>query len=710
MAEKKIVKTDKVLEEGIVEKTLETQISKRSFDDISFYILAAVTFLMPVFFLPLSLLGQAQTKLSVLLIGTIAALILCIIERIKKGSLQLNWGTGYLLMATVATVTAVSSFVGINATRSLIGSATEQDTFSTVLIGFVFITLLSYLSNTNKRVVFLLKLFLSSITLAIIVQLLRVVLGDVLSVGVLSSPVNTIVGSWSDITLLSLLLLGSLVIVLESVRLKKWVYLLLSIFTLIPFFFIILSGLTFDFYFFSISLLLVIVLLSVLIFAYIHSLNKTKANENIESVNANQGTASKLSASFIVLMFAVVFLIFGSQISGLLADKTKVKYIEGRPNWQATYMVASKVLAQKPFFGSGPNTFDREWNLLKTPDVNNYPFWNNEFNFAIGIVPTTAVTTGAVGFLLWCLFYAYVVKMSVKSLFRSNEEKGYVSRIVVSYGVLLTTFLMFFYAPGIVVQFAHLLFIGLLFAISTNANKSKEVMIDKSQWKNFVSTLVFIVAIIASVYWIYVISIKLTANNYYRRALLSSDPQTAITLIQKSISLDPTEPVYYQSVGQLYASKVDRMMSLSEKEIVDKKVELNTNITNAINYMVAGENIDKNDFKLKIATGKILEYFDSIGLPDASKGAIDRYMSASLNSPANPLPYLFATNITLNKGDKAAASDYLTKAISLKSDYSDVPQLGNEIRQIITKLNKEVVPVQTKVSTTTEDKAKAKTK
>jgi hypothetical protein len=180
--------------------------------------------------------------------------------------------------------------------------------------------------------------------------------------------------------------------------------------------------------------------------------------------------------------------------------------------------------------------------------------------------------------------------------------------------------------------------------------------------------------------------------------------------MQRAISLDRTEAVYYQAAGQLYAAKVSQMMSLSEKEIVEKKAELNTNITNSINFMVAGENIDRNDFKLKVGTGKVLEFFASIGLPDASKGAIDRYMSASLNSPANPLPYLFATNITLNNGDKTAASGYLAKAISLKSDYSDVPQLGAEIRQLINKLNKEVTPVQTKVSTTTDDKTKSKTK
>ena len=69
----------------------------------------------------------------------------------------------------------------------------------------------------------------------------------------------------------------------------------------------------------------------------------------------------------------------------------------------------------------------------------------------------------------------------------------------------------------------------------------------------------------------------------------------------------------------------------------------------------------------------------------------DKYMGASTNSPTNPLPYLFASNISLNSGDKAGAKDYLTKAVTLKSNYSDVPGLAKEIQALAEKLNKGTV-------------------
>jgi hypothetical protein len=707
MPEKKVTKKVNDLEEVVVDNSQEVKITETNYSNVAFWVLAITTFLIPIAFLPLSVLGQVQTKLSILIVGTIIALILSIVQIIKDGRIFLNWGSRYVLIGLVGVSVFISSILGINTTRSLIGSANELDTFSTTLAGFVFVLLTSYLSNSQKRVSTLLRVFLGSIVVTMLVQILRLALGETLSLGILSSPVNTLVGSWSDIALLSLLLLGSLVVVLESVRLKKWLYIIMSVFTLVPFLFIALSGLSFDFYFFSVSLLFVISILSVLIFTYTYSLHKTKSSSLVTS-GEDGPKKSKLSISFVVLVFAIVFLIFGSQISGFLSDKTGVKYVEGRPNWQATYLVAEKVIDQKPFFGSGPNTFDIEWSLFKTPDVNNHPFWNNEFSFGVGVIPTTLVTTGIVGLILFVLFYVYVVAMAFRSLFNANQVVGNVSRIIISYGVLLTTFVMVFYAGGIVILFAHLLFIGLLFAINPELKRTKEIVFDKSQWVNFITTLLFIVTIIASVYWLYVISIKFVANNYYRRAVIQKDTSEAIAMVKKSLLFDPLEPVYYQTLGELYAAKVQQMMSLSEAQIVERKVELNENIKNSINYLVVGENLDRNDFKLKLNTGKVLEFFGSIGLPDAYKGAIDKYMAASLNSPANPLPFLFASNIALIEGDSASASSYLQKAIYLKSDYTDVPGLGNEIKQLINKLDKVTEPAPVKPATTTDTKAKAK--
>lgn len=201
----------------------------------------------------------------------------------------------------------------------------------------------------------------------------------------------------------------------------------------------------------------------------------------------------------------------------------------------------------------------------------------------------------------------------------------------------------------------------------------------------------------------YIVAFKALANNYYRKAVLSTDPNTALGHIQRSIILDPTQSLYYQTAAQIYASKVSAMMSLRESEIEDKKDELNTNIVNAVNASVTAEQVSPTDYKAKVATGKILEFFGSIGLKDASQGAIQKYISASIQAPTNPLPLLFVSNVALNINNKTLAKEYLTRAITLKSDYTDAPELGREIQGLIDKLNKSSIQ---EVRATTTDKSK----
>ena len=366
------------------------------------------------------------------------------------------------------------------------------------------------------------------------------------------------------------------------------------------------------------------------------------------------------------------------------------------------------MLAQKPFFGSGPNTFDTQWNLNRAVEVNNYIFWNNEYNFGVGFVPTSLVTVGIVGFILWILFYVFVFILALRTLFGfGKKEEGTIMSIVVSAGAIISSLVLVFYAPGIVVVFVNVVFISLLVALNAENFKVRNINLHSKQWSNFVSTIGFVLLLIVMIYIMYVVVFKALANTYYRSAVLSANADSALSSIQKSIILDPSQPLYYQTVAQVYASKVAAMTSLSQTELQAKKEELNLDIKNAVSASITAEQINPTDYKSKIVTGKILEFFGSLGFKDASQGAVQKYAAASLQVPTNPLPLLFASNVALGLNDKPLARDYLSRAITLKSDYSDVPALGKEIQGLVDQLNK-AAPVVVPVSTTTKEKTKEK--
>ncbi len=460
------------------------------------------------------------------------------------------------------------------------------------------------------------------------------------------------------------------------------------LFLIIPFIFVVLSGLSFDFYFFNVGLLLLIAVASIIIFAYLFSLRRThKSVEDVENIITKK--KSTISASLVILFISILLVLFGSQLNVYLSGVTGVNYVEGRPNWQSTIDVASKVLAQKPLFGSGPNTFDIEWNLNRSVEVNNYIFWNNQYNFGVGFVPTSLVTVGGIGFILWILFYVFVFILGFRTLFGLDKRQEVtIVNIIISIGAILSSIVMIFYTPGVVVVFANLVFVALLGILNAHNFRVININLYSKQWKNFLSTIGFVIALIFAIYLMYLVAFKALGNMYYRKAVLSTDVNVALSLIQKSISLDPTQPLYYQTKAQIYATKVATITSLSQTEIVEKKNEIDSNIANAIDAAIFAEQINQMDYNSKIVTGKILEFFGSLGLKDASRGSIQKYLAASMNAPTNPLPLLFASNVALSINDKNSAKDYLTRAIMLKSDYSDVPELAKEIRTLVEQINK----------------------
>jgi len=675
-----------------------------NFEHVSFWIIAGLVFLMPIFFLPVSVLGLFQTKLSLLALGTLVAFVFFLINKMKVGVVSFTYNPLFITAWLLVLTYFVSSWFGISRYKSFIGSMTEQDTFMSVFILFVFMFLLTTLARTPKRIFTILSAFLGSVFVVMLAQIIRIVVGHkIFGFGVLEQPSNTLVGGWGDITILSLYFLAILVVVLETVKLKKWISLLLGVTLVIPFFFVVLSGLSFDFYFFSVSLVFIIAIASIILFAYLFSLRRVKATLDEEG-GGTETKKTKISASLILLAISIVLVLFGGQVNSYLLTTTGVTYIEGRPSWQSTYNIGTNVLASSPILGSGPNTFDTDWSINRDKNVNNYIFWNNEYSFGIGFVPTSAVTVGIVGFVLWLLFYVLIFIRSFRTLFGSKEgESGSVVHVVVAVGAILTSLTMIFYAPGIVVLFANVVFVGLLYALGGQSSKTKNINLHNRQWHNFASTIVYIVVLVVAVYLIYVVAFKALANTYYRGAVLGSDTGASLVLIQKAINTDPSQALYYETAAQIYAAKVSNILSLSKSEVEERKEEINNYIVNAINYSVAAEQTNQLDYKPKIMTGKLLEFFGSLGLKDANQGAVQKYLDASANIPTNPLPLLYAANVSMGLGDKIAAKDYLTKAIALKSDYSDVPELGKEIQSLIDQVNKAVVPVEKKATTTKEE-------
>ncbi len=681
---------------------------KNIFDNLAFWIIAVTVFLLPVFFLPASILGLGVAKLAIVSSGVLLALVCFIIERMRQGSINIPGRIWYSLLILIPVSYFVSSIFGVSWYKSLIGGFYEQDTFHTIAISFILLFLTYSLVTTPKRVSIVLGSLGSSIILVALFQIVRIIAGASLSLGVLSSPVLSLAGSWNDITSLMVLCLGAAVIVLETIEPKKVTKVLLSLIIVLAFFFVALSGSNFIFslsiiYF---SLPVLIGLIALVIFAYVFSLRHSKSSADREGIKANP-----FYASLLVLVLSVVLVVFGGPINDFLASKTGVNYLVGQPNWGPTNNVALEVIKQKPFFGSGPNSFSYEWNLHKPVAFNELPFWNTNFSFGVGIIPTSLTTVGIVGMILWILFYAFVISIAFKSLFR-NDKTGSPLKVIVAFGVLFTTFLMIFSAPGIVVEEVHFLLIGIMLAFDASSlKKQKQILFNKKQWHHFVAVLVSIIAIIAITFWVYEIGQKIAATYYANQAVSNSKTEDeALAYMLRTVSLDPTQATYAEIMSQIYLSKISKLASLPASDIQSKQSEIKDNISMVVKYSLAAESIDPTDYSAPVATARAYEFLGSLGIPGAYDQAMAKYNYASALAPTNPLPLILASNLALSTNDLKSSETYLIKALQLKQGYADSPNLLKGITDIITALQKNnsktqvVTPVATSTATSTKSK------
>src|SRR3989344_1486886 len=147
---------------------------------------------------------------------------------------------------------------------------------------------------------------------------------------------------------------------------------------------------------------------ALILFVYLLAIRRTAINQNgaqpVASVAPESVNKRKISyAALAVLVVASIFIAdnftqskpLGSRIAGTL----NIAQFEVRPSWQATFDVSLRSLTADPVFGVGQNRFAYEWLRHKPPAINNTIFWNTDFNFGIGLIPSTVVTTGVLGFV-----------------------------------------------------------------------------------------------------------------------------------------------------------------------------------------------------------------------------------------------------------------------------------------------------------------------
>lgn len=620
-----------------------------SFYNVLFYELLLGLFILPVAFLPGSVDITGQ-KVLMLTIISLLALLSYFIGRLLDGIFVIP-RSGILLTAFFLWLAyLITSIFSTNARVSFTGTIFDTQTFWIMTLLFVLTYLVAINFHTISRIAYAYLVLFAAAFGVYIMQLSHILLSWSWG-GMLDIATSNPIGSWYDlgiffgfIAVLSLVFVefGAKLIFFQRVGLFVGV---LSLSALI-----------------AVNFNLVWILM--IVFAVVLAVLK---------IYLKRGRPI-----FCFVIITVSLLAILSSRFGIPLDKQLSRFIvapaDVRPSWQGTYVIGRESLKHDPVLGVGPNLFVRDWHKYKPQGMNEGLFWQNDFNFGVGYIPTTLVTMGLLGFLFWLLFLFSVVRTSLIDV-RNPENTGekYVYHLVAAVGVLYLWTFAFIYTPGITMITLTFIFTGLLIALNIESGKLKELVISTKIFPSlnkaaFLAIVLFSLGV-ASVGYLYVQMYRAAA--FYQKGDLES--------LQKAAAIDDQDG-YFRALTVQYMLELGQVISSDSGDNVEALREHFRQVYNKVlEAAVAARDRDKSNYSNWITLGRAYSSSVYLGIEGAYEEAKTAYQNAFKLNPTSPtVPYEQA-RLEWNKQDSTVALGYLNQTLELKRDFVPAYLLAAEI-------------------------------
>ena len=658
---------------------------KTLLDKISFTVLLLVTFLIPIFFLPVSFISTQFGTSLLFACGVILVVLIYVISALTYGQMDLPKPAKYILgfLVLVPVVYTLAGVANGFSRMSFFAYTFDINTVGFIILGFVYLFLVSLIFKNRNRIFYSYLAFVLSAIILSLFLLIRIIFGaDVLSFGIFNSLTATTVGSWNNVGIF--FGIGAILSLLtyEMVSVSKFMRVLLSLALVFSLFFLALVNFT------AIWTILAIVSFLFILYSLFSSSPDYQDNQFYKSYLRQK--LSKITLyPVIVLAISLVFVIWGASLGSYLSNKLKVTNIEVRPTFAVTLDIAKNTIKDRPLFGSGPNTFTTQWLTWKPVDVVSTIFWNTDFANGIGLLPTFAVTTGLVGVLSWLLFLGFYVYLGMKSIFSRVEDSFLKYLLASSFFISLYLWIMsFVYMPSTVIFILTLFFTGLFFA---SVYLSGIIVVETKAFSlnprsGFVSSLILVATLLASLSLGYGLFKNSQSLLYFQKSSyalnIGKDITASESYMIKAISAVPLD-VYYRALSEIEIIKMNAILSQDPKKVKPEEAqkEFSETLSKAITAGLSAKDADSINYLNWIALGRV---YEAVSVPElkvegAYEGAQFAYTEALRRNPKNPGIFILLSRLAVVKKDLVSAEQYALQAIKLKNNYTDAYFLLSQI-------------------------------
>lgn len=393
---------------------------------------------------------------------------------------------------------------------------------------------------------------------------------------------------------------------------------------------------------------------------------------------AEQGTSFAALASLAV---AALFLFGPAAIVSLPAATANVGELDIRPSWSSTMSIGRTALGEHTFFGAGPGSFTELWSANIPASIYATEFWLSDFVWGIGLIPTSAISTGLIGVLAWLVFLGLFVWLGIRALIlKTRTEDGALSqyfRITSFIAALFLWFMCFMQVPSpALVLLAFILsglFIGSLAASGAHHVTLRTLTLGDNPRVGFLVTLGLTIFILLGVGGVYGLTTRFTAEISYQKALdainRDLDLEQAEALVTRAMYLHPTD-TYYRTQSRLEFRRLeDTIAQGAEPEAIREEVQ--TQLAQAIGSATRATELDPNDYRNWRQLGTIYQSIIPLGIEgaeDSATAALDRALELRPQSPDILLAY---ASVERAQGNTDAAIERVRQAISVRNTYSD---------------------------------------
>ncbi len=648
---------------------------------VSRVLVLAIALLLPIFFIP-SVYVPFQFSKSLLVSGIVlVAFCLWVVARLKDGQFALPQSPLLLSLGSVVGLFVISSLFSGSIASSFAGQGFEVGTTANLFLLALLTVLVPIVFRTKKQIFGSYTVLFVSFCLIAVFQLSRLLFGaEFLSAGILTEAVSNTVGKWNDLGIFfgASALLSLVTIELLSVRRLFRVLIYLTL--LVSLFFLAVINFS--------TVWFVLGLFSLIFLVYLISFGAGGTQSESSEISSGASSSRQIPVpSLIVLLISVIFILAGSTIGGSLATRFKISQLEVRPSWQATLDVTQKTLVSDPLLGSGPNQFLRQWLKFKPAGINETMFWNVDFDYGFGLIPTFMVTSGLLGSLAWVVFFLLFLYSGFKAILSKLSDAF--SQYLVTSSFLVSLFLWIFsifYIPSLTIFTLTFLFTGLFIAVlvSEQLVSVKKISFNRDPRTGFVSVLVLILLLIGGVTLGYMVSQKYLASVYFQKGvtLYNKDGSIDIAedLIARAAALRPQD-TYYRFLSELTLIRMNQLLSEDAAKTSAEEVRgkfqslLGVALGNARQAVALGPTNYQNLMQL----GRVFEAVVPLAIEGSYENAKANYEAARSINPASPVIPLTLARLELAKKDNVKAREYIAEALRAKGNYTEAIFLLSQI-------------------------------